>query len=303
MARTDALLGLLRYLQRRGYRFTTVTPATHARVLARKPEEAPSLRDVFGWNRPFRAEEMDAELMALLGEADVLERDGGRLRSRLRVASLDECLFLHSAYPTKEEDAVFFGPDTYRFASFIRRHWRQLDPKSVVDMGAGSGAGGIVAGRLSTRAGVKLVDSNRAALELAAVNATAAGVSVELEERSDIPPGADLIIANPPYMMDDANRSYRDGGDLRGGEVSLQWASEALGRLEPGGTMLLYTGAAFVEGESPLLSALQRTCRDAGAELTIEEIDPDVFGEELEKPAYAEVERIAAIGAVLRVPR
>ena len=303
MARTDAFLGLLRYLQQRGYRFTTVTPATHARVMARIPDEPPTLRGVFGWNRPFRAEEMDAELIALLGEADILESEGGRLRSRLRVASLDECLFLHSAYPTEEEDAVFFGPDTYRFASFIRRHLGEFEPKSVVDMGAGSGAGGIVAGRLATRARVKLVDRNHAALELAAVNATAAGVSVELEERRDIPPGADLIIANPPYMMDDASRSYRDGGDLRGGEVSLQWATEGLRRLDPGGAMLLYTGAAFVEGESPLVSALQRTCRDAGAELTIEEIDPDVFGEELEKPAYAEVERIAAIGVVLRAPR
>ena len=53
------------------------------------------------------------------------------------------------------------------------------------------------------------------------------------------------MIANPPYMMDDAGRSYRHGGGLLGGEVSLDWASQALASLTPGGTLLLYTGAAI----------------------------------------------------------
>jgi cobalamin biosynthesis Mg chelatase CobN len=37
---TASLLRLLRWLQSEGYRFTTVTPATHARVLAREPAAA-----------------------------------------------------------------------------------------------------------------------------------------------------------------------------------------------------------------------------------------------------------------------
>jgi hypothetical protein len=28
-------------------------------------------------------------------------------------------LFVHSSFPTEKSDAVFFGPDTYRFARFI----------------------------------------------------------------------------------------------------------------------------------------------------------------------------------------
>jgi hypothetical protein len=33
-----------------------------------------------------------------------------------------------------------------------------------------------------------------------------------------------------------------------------------------------------------------------GARLEYVELDPDVFGEELERPAYASVERIAVVG-------
>ena len=65
--------------------------------------------------------------------------------------------------------------------------------------------------------------------------------------------------------------------------------------IEAEATMLLYTGAAFTGGRAPLLDAL----RELDASVSVEEIDPDVFGEELEQPAYAEVERIAAIGAVI----
>jgi hypothetical protein len=60
--------------------------------------------------------------------------------------------------------------------------------------------------------------------------------------------------------------------------------------------MLLYTGAAFVRGEAPLVQEIERLCGAAGAELHVEEIDPDVFGEELERGAYADVDRIAALG-------
>jgi methylase of polypeptide subunit release factors len=108
------------------------------------------------------------------------------------------------------------------------------------------------------------------------------------------------VIANPPYIMDAKGRSYRDGGDLLGGQVALDWARQALASLTPGGTMLLYTGAAVVKGEAPLMHALDEVCQSAGVELVIEETDPDVFGEELEQPAYADVERIALFCVTIR---
>jgi methylase of polypeptide subunit release factors len=301
MNRPDALLQLLRTLTEREYRFTTVTPATHARVLARPQRAAPTLADVFGWNRPFGADELDAEVFDLLRRADALTEGREGLRSAVRVASLGRDLFVHSAFPTEAEDAVFFGPDTYRFAAFIARNMPR-EAARVVDMGAGSGAGGILAARLAPSASITLVDRNKAALELATINAAAAGVAVVLHEGREIPPGADLILANPPYMIDRGRRSYRDGGGLLGGELSRTWTAQAAERLAPGGTLLLYTGAAYTDGHSPLLAALGDIAGNTDATLAIEELDPDVFGEELDQPGYEGVERIAAIGAVLRVP-
>lgn len=301
MDRAEALLALLRILTERDYRFTTVTPATHARVLARPGTAPPTLADVFGWNRPFRADQLDANLLDLLHCADALEENGGDLRSGVRVAALGRDLFLHSAFPTDAEDSVFFGPDTYRFAAFVARHLPR-SAANLVDMGAGTGAGGIAAARLAPSASITLVDRNQAALEFAAINAAAAGVPVMLREGREIPFGADAVLANPPYMIDCHRRSYRDGGALLGGEISRAWAAQAMERLAPGGTLLLYTGAAYVRGHSPLLAALGDIARQAGAALTIEELDPDVFGEELEQAGYEEVERIGAVGVVLRRP-
>jgi methylase of polypeptide subunit release factors len=294
------LLDLLGHLKRRGYHFHSVTPSTHARVLARERSAAPTMRDVFGWNRPFGESEIEAELLGLMERAGILERSPQGLRSALRVASLDNDLFFHSAYPTDEPDAVFFGPDTYRFARFMRERW-PAGARRVIDMGAGSGAGGIVAARLAPDAAVTLVDVNADALQLARVNARAAGVKADLRQDDAMPSGADVIVANPPYMMDSGGRAYRDGGGIFGGALTLDWTRQALSRLAPGGTLLLYTGASIVRGSAPLIAALHSACAEASASCDIEEIDPDVFGEELEKPAYADVERIAVIGAVIRV--
>lgn len=293
MVNDGPLLELLRRLKRLDYRFTTVTPATHARVLARPFTGRGDLRAIFGWNRTFAVEDLDPALLDLLGKADALEVQGAALRSKLRVASLGGDLFLHTAFPTDGNDAVFFGPDTYRFARFLRAQLPRLGAvKTVVDMGAGSGAGGLVAARLVPGAAITLVDVNPAALKLAKINAAAAGVKVELVESSRVLLG-DVVIANPPYMIDAARRAYRDGGVLYGGAVALDWARQAAAN---GSTMLLYTGAAVLDGRMPLLDAL----RSAGSSIEVEEIDADIFGEELDEPAYAGVERIAAIGAVIR---
>jgi SAM-dependent methyltransferase len=296
-----ALLQLLRLLKDRAYRFVAVTPATHARVLAR-PCEQPDVRDVFGWNRPFSAHDLDPELLQCLCDSDMVEGDGKKLRSRVRVASLGDHLFLHSAFPTTASDAVFFGPDTYRFVRFVRERLPLVKPApaSVIDMGAGGGAGAISVAHLLPGTRVSAIDINPEALRLAAINAEAAGVRVETSLSSEIRDGADLIIANPPYIMDAGKRAYRDGGELLGGQVALDWSQQALRALRPGGTMLLYTGASVADGRAPLIGALEQACAANSAEIEIEDIDPDVFGEELDQPAYAEVERIAVIGATIR---
>jgi methylase of polypeptide subunit release factors len=297
----DPRVELLGELKGRGYAFTAVTPATHRIILSRPLHGRATLADVFGWNRPFQEQDLDARLLALLEDSGLLARNSGMLKSRVRVASLGDDLFLHSAFPTDDEDAVFFGPDSYRFVRFIKPHLQHSKSEAhIVDMGAGSGVGGIVAARLVKGAAITLVDSNAAALELARINAIAAGMEVTLLQSRSVPSGADIVIANPPYMMDPQGRTYRDGGDLLGGGLALEWAEHAIRELKAGGTLLLYTGAAFRSGRSPLLEALEHLCRQTTTSLSLEEIDPDVFGDELLEPAYREVERIAAVGAVLR---
>jgi len=297
VTREDALLALLGELRSRNYRFTCVTPATHQRVIARRLQREPNLRDIFGWNRPFGPDQLAPEILVVLEQADCVEQAGGQLRSRVRVASLDDHLFLHSSYPTDSAEAVFFGPDTYRFVSFIRAHSHDLrSAGQIVDMGAGSGAGGIVAASLAPSARMELIDINPAAAELAGVNVTFAGVAAEVALSDTVPAGCDVVIANPPYMIDLDHRAYRDGGSIFGGEVALRWVTQALEALAPDGTMLLYTGAAIIDGRSPLCDRLHSLSGQGKADIRIEEIDPDVFGEELDSPVYRDVERIAALG-------
>jgi methylase of polypeptide subunit release factors len=292
----ETLLALLRELKTLNYEFVAVTPATHDRVVARPLSGEPTLRDIFGWNRPFSADQLSPHLLRLLDRAACIKEADGQLRSLVRIANLDDNLFLHSSHPTDSPDAVFFGPDTYRFMRFVSAHLPGLDPVWAVDMGAGSGAGGIIVGGHLPSARVTLVDINQTATQLARVNARSAAVEAEILLSDQIPQGCDLVIANPPYMVDSVHRTYRDGGAIMGGQVAHEWACQALHHMVPGGTMLLYTGAAVISGQAPLVNEIESSCREAGATLQIEEIDPDVFGDELEKADYCQVERIAALG-------
>ena len=301
----EPLAALLQALDQEGYAFTTVTPATHARVLARRPGEAAhDLRDIFGWSLSFAPDTLSGELLDLLREGGAVEERNGVLRSLVRVSSLSGRLFLHSAYPTEAGDSVFFGPDTYRFARFIEASAEELDaPRNLVDLGAGAGPGGICAAALLAPERVTLADINDKALSLACANALAAGLTVETVSGGldQIEGEIDLIIANPPFIADAKGRDYRDGGDMLGAGLSLNWARQALARLVSGGTMLLYTGSPIVAGEDRLLGALAELAEEADATLRYEELDPDIFGEELDQAAYVEAgaERIAAVGAVL----
>ncbi|HLM44967.1 MAG TPA: class I SAM-dependent methyltransferase [Myxococcaceae bacterium] len=300
----EALLELGRALRAAGYHFITVTPETHRRVNARRSsEEARSLRDVFGWNRPFTAGLLPSALLALLEGARMVEKQpDGRLRSLVRYSSLGAGLYLHDAWPTSNTDAVFFGPDTYRFASLLARVPGRF--RRAVDVGCGSGAGGLsLADRVDS---LVLADVNERALRFSRINAALNGVSHVQVLTSDalggVPGEVDLVLANPPYMVDEASRTYRDGGGSHGVDLSVRFTREALRRLSPGGTLVLYSGAPVVDGEDLLRAALVPVLGEARARFQYEELDPDVFGEELEQRPYANVERIAVVSLVATRP-
>ena len=298
-----ALVGLLDALAGRGYRFVTPTPATQARVVSRPARRrATGLADVLGWSLPFEKGAIDDEVFALLATAGVLGERDGLIVSRVRVSSVGERLFLHSAYPTEEIDSVFFGPDSYRFADFIRA---ELPPclagGRIVDIGTGAGVGAIVAADTCPGARIVMTDINRQALRFARINAVHAGIEAEFVETNaldGVTDAIDVALANPPYIIDPQGRAYRDGGDMHGARIALDMARAAADRLAPGGRLLLYSGSAIVNGEDALRVALEQAMAERGCDLSYREIDPDVFGEELDGAAYADVERIAVVGAV-----
>ncbi len=146
---------------------------------------------------------------------------------------------------------------------------------------------------------VVAVDINPRALRMTAVNAELAGLGNVSVYQSDLLASLqgsfDLIVANPPYMNDDRQRAYRHGGGALGEQLSVRIVSESLGRLALGGSLVLYTGVAMVAGEDPFLEAVRPLLASDAYGWTYRELDPDVFGEELDKPGYERVERIAVV--------
>lgn len=308
-AATAALVRLGTELQELNYSFVTPTPATIA-LMNRRPgnDRARSLTDVFGWNRPFHPALVPEAVLDAMRDAGVLEQTSAGLRSTLRVSSLAGQLYFHSAFPTLAADAVFFGPDTYRFTRQLRACVPALAGRvsRCIDVGCGAGAGAVALAAMCPSASVLAVDINPAALALTRVNAVLAGAGSVVPQHSDLLGNVDgtfdLIVANPPYLVDAAERTYRHGGGALGAGLSLSLASSAIGRLAPGGTLLLYTASAIVDGVDLLGEELARRMRRAGMIWSYDEIDPDVFNDELANPAYGDAERIAAVWLMATKP-
>ncbi len=155
-------------------------------------------------------------------------------------------------------------------------------------------------------ADVHAVDINDAALRLTAVNAALAGATRVRQRRSDLlstlDGGFDLIVGNPPYLLDRGKRVYRHGGGGLGeclAKLSPTWPAIVLA---PGGALLLYTGSAVVDGVHRFRAAVMPKLQEDRLEAIEVELDPDVFGEELLEPAYAEADRIAAVLVTARRP-
>lgn len=320
-----ALVQAGRWLQSQHYRFVTPTPATHAVVLGQRSQSRPladDLRDVFGWNLPLAPGLLPADVLHRLQHAGMVQHaragpgaDGGAsaglLRAAVRFSTLGPLILAHSPFPTVQNDAVFLGPDTYRFAALIRREL-QARPLGrgarILDMGCGTGAGGLVAAHCAQVPAQQLVlaDISAAALRCARAGAELAGLAgaqlCQGDLFSAVTGAFDLIVANPPYLNDGAGRLYRHGGGRWGEALSLRIVREGVPHLAPGGRLVLYTGSAVSGGVDPLQRAFEAERAALGGSWSYEEIDPDVFGEELRHPAYAGVDRIAAVGLVVRRP-
>ena len=224
---------------------------------------------------------------------------------------LNRLYYIHSAFPTTESDAVFFGPDTYFFLDFLTRESSYLPaerPRTVVDVCCGSGAGAIHLARRLPNSQVLGLDLNPKALSLGKINAKMADCYVSFAE-SDLfaavksQKDIDLIVSNPPYIASAGNDipMYAAGGAQQGLDLPLRIVKEGIEALANRGLVMIYTGVPISyrkPGHDPFLEQLRKI---EGAELvSYKIIHPDMFGEELSSPAYADTGRIQVIGAVLR---
>lgn len=300
----DRVAGIGQRLKAAGYHFHTPSPLTHARVLARQAPGPDILQDLFGWNRPVIPGETPQGLRDILHDPELFfPLDDGRYRARMRFSELGPLLLAHSPYPTDQPEAVFLGPDTYRFAGAIRalrERETNFAPVTCLDIGAGTGAGGLYCATLFPGLEhVALLDINDHALGFAAANIALNGITSAFVHRSDIlqawPGPADLIVSNPPYLADPALRAYRHGGGDWGTSLSVRILADALPRLTRNGHLLLYTGSAIVGGRDMFLENARAILEDRTVRYRYEELDPDVFGEELEGPPYNRADRIAIV--------
>ena len=65
---------------------------------------------------------------------------------------------------------------------------------------------------------------------------------------------------------------------------------------------MLYTGSAIFGGKDLFREMLSARLAAQDVRVAYEEIDPDVFGEELEHPPYDRADRIAVVGVTIDVP-
>ena len=85
------------------------------------------------------------------------------------------------------------------------------------------------------------------------------------------------------------------------GTLSLEIIEQGIEHLAPGGRLLLYTGAAIIECEDVFHAVLRERLSKQSVRWTYDEIDPDVFGEELEHPPYDRVDRIAVVAVTIEL--
>lgn len=295
------LAALLAFLREARYEFVTPTPATHLRINSRAGNErAQLLTDVFGWSRPFAATVLPSGLFEALKNGAIIRKVDEGWISNVRASTLQRETLLHSAFPTSFADAVFFGPDTYRFARAIKDNLC-AQPRRIsraLDLGCGTGAGAIVVSKNAVCDEIIMTDINEAALQLARLNADAARIKVgalQSDLFENVDGNFDLIVANPPYLNDPLQRAYRHGGGELGSALSIRIAEAARDKLSRDGLLLLYTGSPIVGGTDPFLRAVEHSFRDSDLIWSYDVVDPDVFGEELETEAYRSVDRIAAV--------
>ncbi|MCJ1290121.1 hypothetical protein MMC34_001657 [Xylographa carneopallida] len=323
---------LTTFLLEKNYAFVCISPESQERVVRKrslhpKTRNSANLEDFFGWSLP--AEEkvirdiLPVKILDLLREASVVTAgDDGLYRSKFRVSSfympdiedslsLTRLYYIHSAFPTTQRDSVFFGPDTYLFLDYLSSVTNRVPtrtPRTIVDICCGAGAGAILLARKFPASRVLALDLNPKALSVGIMNARFANTQVlfvesdlvsAMKSQDDI----DLIVSNPPYISSSALDvpTHAIDGPISGLALPLRVVEESVPLLADRGLLIVYTAVPIPHQNPAYDPFLEHLSKVAGATLVSYKIlHPDMFGEELSSPAYADVGRIQAVGAVLR---
>ncbi|KAG8926724.1 hypothetical protein FRC02_008716 [Tulasnella sp. 418] len=320
-----AIHRLLSDLQQKSYQFFCPTPETqeisiNKRIQLSEKEllTAKSVHDIWGWSIATEESETfhSRELIDQLIAAGVLTRDksaSGVLRPQIRVSCLysegaGPNYYVHSSWPTDTVDAVFFGPDSYRYIRYMSSLSRHIpNPSIAIDMCTGAGVGAIHLARMYPNAKVYGLDINPKALELASINVAhqmpnnkislvlSDGFSAVADELRD---QVDIVAIDPPFIAGD-ERTYASGGPT-GIELTLRLLTEARDVLRVGGELWAHMAAPITfDGRDKFRESLRTLCGFEVVEYDV--IDVDIFGTDIADPAsYKDIGRLAAIGLVLR---
>lgn len=186
------------------------------------------------------AEQAQRSLAPLdLGElerAELLARDGARVRATVRIAPFAGLLLAHDPEegPLAKDHVPGIGPATRTLAALTVRR----PVEAGLDLGTGCGVQALLAARHAER--VVAVDVNRRALRFTELNARLnAAANVECREGSLFDPvrgsAFDLVAANPPFVVSPGIQYvFRDSGEA-GDAISRAVVSEAASFLREGG--------------------------------------------------------------------
>lgn len=153
-------------------------------------------------------------------------------------------------------DVLIPRPETEQLVEMSLERVPAAGAARVLELGTGSGAVALALARVRPELALTATDVSEAALAVARENARRHGIAIDFV-RSDwfdaLGPGRfDVIVSNPPYIA--AGDAHLEQGDVRfeprlalvGGKDGLECirtiASQAPGRLQPGGWLLFEHG-------------------------------------------------------------
>lgn len=214
---------------------------------------------------------LGAEVTRALRDAEVLAAGGpgGALRSRYRLAPLED-LWLLSDDPGAGRDAVMGpGPTSLHLAAFMPRPV----PGSLLDVGCGAGTFALLAARHGAARAVG-TDLNERAVALSRFNALLNGCEAEFRAGDLAAPVRgerfDRVLSQPPYVVQPPGSeavTYLHGGPA-GEDVALRLAGELPDLLAPGGLGLMLVDAPVRAGEE-LHERYRRAVGEAAVDVVV----------------------------------